>query len=131
MGKKLNLACNLSPASLVVCGTVVGGVTLNLVVLGTISRAGVSLKTYSKIINFKEKIELRRFAHTSFEKTLVDFLYSLCIQGMQPRLPAGNPTSPGPDTVQYTTKIILFFLILNIRYFIYQLKDFLILSKAG
>ena len=47
--KKAELACNIGSTLLVVTGTVVGGVTLNPVVLGTISGSGLLLKTYSEI----------------------------------------------------------------------------------
>ena len=49
--------------------------TLNPIVLGSISGAGVLLKTYREIKSYKKKIEPCRFAYTSHEKILVD-LYS-------------------------------------------------------
>ena len=70
--KKAELACNIGSALLVVTGTVVGGVTLNPVVLGTISGSGLLLKTYSEIKNYKRKIEMCKFAYTSYEKVLTD-----------------------------------------------------------
>ena len=44
--KKAELACNIGSVTLVVTGTVVGGVTLNPIVLGTISSAGLLLRTF-------------------------------------------------------------------------------------
>ena len=70
--KKAELACNIGSALLVVTGTVVGGVTLNPIVLGTISGSGLLLKTYSEIKNYKRKIEMCKFAYTSYEKVLTD-----------------------------------------------------------
>ena len=70
--KKAELACNIGSVLLVVTGTVVGGVTLNPVVLGTISGSGVLLKTYSETKNYKRKIEMSKFAYTSYEKVLTD-----------------------------------------------------------
>ena len=70
--KKAELACNIGSALLVVTGTVVGGVTLNPVVLGTISGSGLLLKTYSEIKNYKRKIEMSKFAYTSYSKVLTD-----------------------------------------------------------
>ena len=70
--KKAELACNIGSALLVVIGTVVGGVTLNPIVLGTISGSGLLLKTYSEIKNYKRKIEMSKFAYTSYSKVLTD-----------------------------------------------------------
>ena len=68
--KKAELACNIGSVSLVVTGTVVGGVTLNPIVLGTVSGAGLLLKTYSEAKNYKRKIEMCKFAYTTYEKVL-------------------------------------------------------------
>ena len=70
--KKAELACNIGSALLVVIGTVVGGVTLNPIVLGTISGSGLLLKTYSEIKNYKRKIEMTNFAYKSYSKVLAD-----------------------------------------------------------
>ena len=58
--KKAELTCNIGSALLVVTGTVVGGVALNPIVLGTISGSGLLLKTYSEIKNYKRKIEMSK-----------------------------------------------------------------------
>ena len=70
--KKVDLACTLGSVLLVVTGTVAGGVTLNPAVLGTISGSGLLLKTYSEIKNYKRKIEMSKFAYTSYAKVLTD-----------------------------------------------------------
>ena len=70
--KKAELACNIGSALLVVIGTVVGGVTLNPIILGTISGSGLLLKTYSEIKNYKRKIEMTNFAYKSYSKVLTD-----------------------------------------------------------
>ena len=70
--KKADLACNIGSASLVVTGTVVGAVTLNPIPLGIISGSGILLKTYSEAKNYKRKIEMCKFAYTSYEKVLTD-----------------------------------------------------------
>ena len=62
----------MTSACLDVSGTIAGGVTLNPVVLGTISGSHVLLKTRSEIKNYRKKIELCRFAYTSYEQILVD-----------------------------------------------------------
>ena len=70
--KKAELTCNIGSVLLVVTGTVVGGVTLNPIVLGTISGTGILLKTFSEAKNCKRKIEMCKFAYTSYEKVLID-----------------------------------------------------------
>ena len=69
---KADLACNIGSALLVVTGTVVGSVTLNPIPLGIISGLGILLKTYSEANNYKRKIEMCKFAYTSYEKVLTD-----------------------------------------------------------
>ena len=73
--KKAELACNIGSVLLVVTGTVVGGVTLNPIVLGTISGTGILLKTFSEVKNYKRKIEMSKFAYTSYEKVLTHLRY--------------------------------------------------------
>ena len=70
--KKAELACNIGSVLLVVTGTVVGGVTLNPIPLGTISGSGLLLKTYSEAKNYKRKVEMSKFTYTSYEKVLTD-----------------------------------------------------------
>ena len=70
--KKMDMACNIGSVVLIVTGTVAAGVTLNPAVLGSISGAGLILKTYSEIKNFKRKIEISKFAYTSYAKVLTD-----------------------------------------------------------
>ena len=70
--KKMDMACSIGSVLLVVTGTVVGGVTLNPIPLGTISGTGLLLKTYAEIKNYKRKIEMSKFAYTSYAKVLTD-----------------------------------------------------------
>ena len=58
--------------ALVVTETIAGGVTLNPIVLVTISGAGVILKTCSDDTNFKRKEEMCKFAYTSCDNFLTD-----------------------------------------------------------
>lgn len=65
--KKIDFVCNIGTV-IVETGTIAGGVTLNPTVLGTISGAGLILKTFSEVKNFKRKIEMSKFAYTTYEK---------------------------------------------------------------
>ena len=56
---------------------IAGGVTFKHVVLGTISGAGLLLKTLSEIKDYKTKIEMCKFAFTTYDKVLVDLQASL------------------------------------------------------
>lgn len=50
--KRVNAALTLSSITLTITGTVVGGVTLNPVILGVISGSGVLLQTFLKMKNY-------------------------------------------------------------------------------
>ena len=70
--KRMNLVLNLISVSLVTTGTIVGGLTMNPIVLGVISGAGVLLKTTLEMKNLQKKIEKSRDAFTSYAKVLAD-----------------------------------------------------------
>ena len=70
--KKINLAVNLVSVSLVTAGTIAGAVTLNPVILGTITGAGLLLKTASEIKQYSNKIAMFKIGLSTYEKTLVD-----------------------------------------------------------
>ena len=69
--KKLNLLLNMSSSGLIIIGTVAGGLTANPAIIGSISGAGLALKTFSETIDYKGKIEMSRFAYTSYDKVLL------------------------------------------------------------
>ena len=70
--KKINLAVNLVSVSLVTAGTIAGAVTLNPVILGTITGAGLLLKTASEIKQYANKITMFKIGLSTYEKTLID-----------------------------------------------------------
>ena len=70
--KKINLAVNLISVTLVSVGTIAGAVTLNPVILGTITGAGLLLKTTSEIKKYSNKIAMFEIGLSTYEKTLVD-----------------------------------------------------------
>jgi len=55
---------------LIATGTKVGAATLNPIVLGTISGAGLILSAFTEAKNYKRKIEMCKIAYTSYEKIL-------------------------------------------------------------
>jgi len=70
--KKMDLACKIGSVGLIATGTIVGAATLNPIVLGKISGAGLILSTFTEARNYKRKIEMCKFAYTSYEKILTD-----------------------------------------------------------
>ena len=54
--KKTNLAVNMTSTGLIVIGTVAGALTANLAIIGSISGAGLALKTFSESKDYKRKI---------------------------------------------------------------------------
>ena len=78
--KRINLFSNITSTGLVAVGTIAGGATLNPIILATISSAGLSVKTFSEIKNYKKKIEMSKFAYTTYKKVLVNNLRS-CLRG--------------------------------------------------
>ena len=70
--KKINLAVNLVSGSLVAAGTIAGAVTLNPIILGTITGAGLLLKTTSEIKQYSNKIAMFEIGLSTYEKTLID-----------------------------------------------------------
>ena len=52
----------------IAAGTVAGGVTMNLIILGIIPGYGLILITYCETKDFKKKIELCRLVFTSYER---------------------------------------------------------------
>ena len=70
--KAILLTLNLVSVTLVTTGSIVGGVTMNPVILGVISGAGVLLQTVIEIKNLSKKIEQSKFAFTSYANVLSD-----------------------------------------------------------
>ena len=79
--KRMNLTCKLSSSSLIATGAIAGGVTLNPIILGVISGAGLLVKTFTDYKNYDRRIEMSKFAHTTYEKVLVDL--RSCLRGKQ------------------------------------------------
>ena len=67
----------MSSTGLIAIGAVSGGLTLNPAVLGGISGAGLALKTFSETKDCKRKIEMSKFAYTTYQKVLLDLRTAL------------------------------------------------------
>ena len=75
--KTLNLLLNMSSTGLIVIGTVASALTANPAIKGTITGAGLALKTFSETKDYKKKIEMTRFSYTTYNKVLVGLRTSL------------------------------------------------------
>ena len=75
--KKLNLLLNITSSGLIVVGAVAGGLTANPAILGSISGAGLVLKTFSETTDYKRKIEMSKFAFSTYQKILLDLRTAL------------------------------------------------------
>ena len=62
----------MSSTGLIVTGAVVGGLMANPAVLGSISGAGLALKTFSETKDYKRKVEMSKFAYTTYQRVLLD-----------------------------------------------------------
>ena len=63
---------NLSSALLVSLKTIVGGVTLNPAILGSLTAAGVLLKVFAEEKDFKSKSKKAKHAWESYSRTLAE-----------------------------------------------------------
>ena len=75
--KILDETITMSGVGLVIIGTIVGGVTLNPIILGIINGFGVIVSSVSKIKNYKKNIEMTQIAFVTYEKVLVELRSAL------------------------------------------------------
>ena len=70
--KRKSFLCKLGSTTLIIVGGIAGGVTLNPIPLATISGTGLLLKTFTEVKKFDQKINMSKFAFTTYEKILTD-----------------------------------------------------------
>lgn len=68
--KKLKLVLNMVSITLIVVGGIAGTITANAIILGTISGVGVIIQGYMTKTNITNKVEMYKFAYTSYNKVL-------------------------------------------------------------
>ena len=69
--RRLKLSLDLSSIGLTTIGAIVGGITLNPIVLGVLSGSGIMVQAYLTKSNLNKRVDRCRFAYTSYEKILV------------------------------------------------------------
>ena len=62
----------MSSTGLIAIGAVAGGLTLQPAILGSISGAVLALKTFSETKDYKRKVEMSKFAYTTYQRVLLD-----------------------------------------------------------
>ena len=67
----------MSSTGMIVIGAVPDGLTANPAILGSILGAGLVLKTLSDTKNYKRRIEMSKFAFSSYQKILLDLRTAL------------------------------------------------------
>ena len=75
--KRLVQFANMSSIGLTSIGAVVGGGTLNPIILGVLTGTGVMIKGYMSNSDVSYKVERCKFAYTSYEKVLTQITSSL------------------------------------------------------
>ncbi|DAC81753.1 TPA_asm: SLATT [Trichoplax MELD virus] len=70
--KHKDLFLSVSAIFLTALGGAVSAATINFIPLPTISLVGIVLHGYNKKKNYKKRIELCKFAYTSYQKVLID-----------------------------------------------------------
>ena len=65
--------CNLSAGKFIISAAVVGGITLNPVVIATLTGVGLILKGVASLKRYDKKTEQANFARIEYQKVLVRF----------------------------------------------------------
>ena len=68
---------NLLSLILASVGVITGGITLNQIVLGVLTTAGILLKSCMESKNYKGKMDLIKFGITTYEKILINLRAAL------------------------------------------------------
>ena len=69
--KRVKLILELLSLSLTTSGVIVGSVTLNPIILGCLSGSGIMIQGYLTKSDLNKMVDRCRFAHTSYQKILV------------------------------------------------------------
>ena len=72
----------MTGTELVVAGAIVGGITLNPIILGSISGCGVMVQALAKVKSYDKKSENSRFAYATFRKLLVSIREHMRIENL-------------------------------------------------
>ena len=69
--RRLKLSLKLSSIGLTSIGAIVGGITLNPIILGSLTATGIMIQAYLTKSDLQKRGDMCKFAFTSYEKVLV------------------------------------------------------------
>ena len=69
--KRLKLSLEMSSIFLTVSGVIIGSVTLNPIILGSITGSGILIQGFLTKSDINKRVNMCRFAYTSYQKILV------------------------------------------------------------
>ena len=69
--RRLKLSLELSSIGLSTTGAIIGGVTLNPIILGSLSGSGIMIQAYLTKSDLNKRVDRCKFAFTSYERVLV------------------------------------------------------------
>ena len=75
--RRKNFVCNLSAGKLIISAAVAGGITLNPVVMATLTGVGLILKAVVSLKKYDKKIEQANFARIEYQKILDEIRFYL------------------------------------------------------
>ena len=75
--RKKNFVCNLSAGKLIISAAVAGGITLNPVVIATLTGVGLILKAVASLKKYDKKTEQANFALIEYQKILDEIRFYL------------------------------------------------------
>ena len=74
--RRKNFVCNLSAGKLIISAAVVGGITLNPVVIATLTGVSLILKAVASLKKYDKKTEQVNFARIEYQKSLMRFAFT-------------------------------------------------------
>ena len=75
--RRKNFICNLSAGKLIISAAVAGGITLNPVVMATLTGVGLILKAVASLKKYDKKTEQANFARIEYQKVLDEIRFYL------------------------------------------------------
>ena len=75
--QRKNLICNISAGKLIVSAAVAGGITLNPVVIATLTGVGLIVKAVATFKKYDKKVEKANFARIDYKKILDEIRFYL------------------------------------------------------
>ena len=71
--RRLKLSLELSSISLTTVGAILGSITLNPIILGSLTGCGIMIQAYLTKSDLNRRVDRCRFAFTSYERVLIQF----------------------------------------------------------